>query len=167
MLDYPEAAARLIELLEGDRLGQASNEAYELGGTAIFLRVGPMGDRAGLSKRVRVQMLPPHTTETGMRLSFRWMATGISGHLFPALDADLDLVPSAAQTSTLILNARYQPPLGALGEEIDRVLLGRAAELTLAALLHRLAVSLTAPEREPVPPAATDGLRLGFGGECM
>lgn len=162
-LEFREAAARLTELLAGDTLGHASDEAYEVGCATILMRVGPVGDTAGLSKRVRVQVLPVHPTETGIRLSFRWVATGISGCLFPALDADLDLVRATDQTSTLILNARYQPPFGALGQRIDRVLVGRAADLTLAALLRRLALSLTPPEHQSVPQGATLGLRPSLG----
>lgn len=165
-MEYAEATARLTELLAGDTLGHASEEAYEVGCATILMRVGPVGDAAGLSKRVRVQVLPVRSTESGMRLSFRWVATGIGGCLFPALDADLDLVPATEQTCTLILNARYQPPLGALGERIDRVLVGRAADLTLAALLSQLSLSLTTPERESVPLEAIVESRPSFGEEC-
>lgn len=166
-LEYRQAAACLGEIIEGGTLGPASDEAYEVGCATILMRVGPVGDMAGLSKTVRVQLLPLRTTENETRLSFRWVATGISGALFPALDADLDLVPGPEQTSNLIVKARYEPPLGALGERLDRVLIGRAAELTLTALLRRLAMSLTASERETVPFGASRNLRPELGQECL
>jgi hypothetical protein len=166
-LEYRQAAARLAEIVEEGTLGPASDEAYEVGCATILMRVGPVGDMAGLSKCVRVQLLPLRTTEKGTRLSFRWVATGISGSLFPALDADLDLVPAPEQTSTLVVTARYEPPLGALGERLDRVLIGRAADLTLSSLLRRLALSITAPERESVPFGAHPDFGSALGEERL
>jgi hypothetical protein len=166
-LEYRQAAACLGEIIEGGTLGPASDEAYEVGCATILMRVGPVGDMPGLSKCVRVQLLPLRTSETETRLSFRWVATGISGALFPALDADLDLVPAPEQTSTLVVKARYEPPLGPMGGRLDRVLIGRAADLTLAALLRRLAQALTAPERQSVPSGAGADFGPALGAEGL
>ena len=55
-------------------------------------RVGPFGETAGLSKRVRLELLTLRRVDHGVRLQLLWVATGATGQLFPALDADLDLL---------------------------------------------------------------------------
>lgn len=145
-LPYAVAAPRLAALLYGDALRNATDEAYETGLATIAMRVGPAGDVAALSKEVRVDLLPPRFTPTDMRVPLRWVATGITGHLFPALDADLTLSQSSPEVSSLTVDARYQPLLGGLGAQIDRALLSRAADRTMEALLRRLAADLVEPD---------------------
>jgi hypothetical protein len=43
----------------------------------------------------------------------------------------------------LTLRGRYEPPLGTLGRQIDRLLLHRVAEATVRSFMRRLAESLT------------------------
>ena len=120
------------------RLAATSNEAYEAGVT-VFARVGPFGDLPGLSKEVRLQMCDPVTSDTRLRVPLRWIATGASGHLFPALDADLELAPLDGATCELQVTATYQPPFGAIGARLDQALLRLAAEATMRSFLYRLA----------------------------
>ncbi len=122
-------------------LAVASNEAYEAG-MVVLVRVGPFGDLPGASKKVQLQLLDPVPTETGIRLPLRWIATGASGHLFPALDADLEFSAVNARTSELQITARYEPPLGPLGARLDRALLRLAAEATLRSFLRHLTNAL-------------------------
>lgn len=148
------AAARLGRLLANDRMGLVSDEAYRAGLVELTMRVGPAGEIKGLSKEVRVQILDPRPIPTGIRLPLRWIATGRGGHLFPVLDADLDLCRTGRATSELTITARYQPPFGGLGEHVDRVLLYRAAESTVRQLLRRLASALVRPDELAKHPKA-------------
>jgi len=145
-LPFSLADARLSEFLAGQGLCGASNNAYEAGLREFPLQVGPVGAVSGLSKRVHVYVLPPRSTPAGTTVPFRWLATGVTGQLFPALDADLDLSPEGPEASRLLINARYEPPLGAVGAKIDRILLGRVADSTIRELLRRIEAILVQRE---------------------
>ena len=47
--------------------------------------------------------------------------------------------PEEAESTRLTLNARYDPPLGKLGELIDRALMHRLAQATIKDFVERLA----------------------------
>jgi hypothetical protein len=146
-LSFPAARARLSALTRGGVLTSASDDAY---GTEItgLMRVGA----AGVSRLVRVQFrdLPEQPTAAGLAL--RWEVTGPGGVLFPVLDADIELVEVGPQTSRLTLAGAYRPPLGALGEVLDRAILHRVASATIRSFLTRIAAGLIAePEQGPVP----------------
>jgi hypothetical protein len=162
-LDLPvpvaTAVERLYPALWQHRLDEFSDDAYAAGLTALT-KVGPFGEVAGLSKTVRLQLLAPRPLEDGVRLQLRWVATGATGQLFPALDADLDLLALDEQNCALSINAVYDAPLGALGARVDRLVLHRAARATMVALLRDLGRTLT-KTAQATQPAATDHTRLG------
>lgn len=139
------AHARLRELLARDGLGRASDGAYEAGLAEFSSKGGAEEAISGWSRPVRVQALPPRSTADGTRVPLRWVATGVSGHLFPALDADLILSSDGVGSSRLLINACYQPSFQAVGEG-DRLRLREIAELTMGELLSRLASMLTEPD---------------------
>jgi hypothetical protein len=66
-----------------------------------------------------------------------WEPLGLDG-LFPRLDADLEVGPLGQDRTQLAISARYRPPLGVLGQAIDRVLLHRVAEATVKDFLDRV-----------------------------
>jgi hypothetical protein len=147
-LDLPvpldRASGRLHGVLAAERLQLVSDRAYSAG-LVTLVHVGPFGELAGLSKTVRLEVLEPRPIEDGLRVPLRWMATGPAGRWFPALDADLDLTAVDEGASTLSINAVYDPPLGAFGAGIDRLVLHRAARATMRALLQDLGDRLTDP----------------------
>jgi hypothetical protein len=137
--------ARLTSLAETGELGRASQTAYRQG--RALLRVGPLGDRPGLSKLVAVRFLAP-LEHTGTRtLPLRWEATGPAEELFPVLDANLIAVPEGPEKTRLILTGAYRPPLGRLGATLDRAILNRVAYATVRSLLSSLADVLTTDGR--------------------
>jgi hypothetical protein len=94
-------------------------------------------------------------------LPLRWEASGAAGRLFPVLDANLVLTPSGESAATLALNGAYRPPLGSLGEVLDRAVLNRAAAATVRSLLARVADSMVADSMPAVEgPRAADGVPL-------
>ena len=161
-LDLPipvaSAVERLYPALGCHRLDELSDDAYAAGLVSLA-RVGPFGDLRGLSKTVRLEMLDPLPLDNGVRLQLRWVATGLTGQLFPALDADLDIAAVDEQRCAMSIKAIYTPPLGAAGAGFDRLLLHRAARATMRSLLRGLGRSLIAAPQAALPRAVQ--LRLG------
>ena len=129
---FAVARERLTRLGESGALFAPSADAYGLA------RVGPGG---GVAKLVRVQVRELSWTESSGGLALRWEATGASGKLFPVLDADLTLVPDGEGT-VLCLAGAYRPPLGSLGQALDRAILHRVADATIRTFLARVAAQL-------------------------
>lgn len=134
------AQSRLASLIRGGRLSAASAEVYQRSNEDL-LRVGPFGERQGASRLVRVQITDPAFRDDAMRVGLRWEALGVTGGLFPALDADIVLTPDGDQTR-VTLTGTYRPPLGSLGAGLDRLVLRRVAAATVAAFLKQVSVAL-------------------------
>ena len=84
-------------------------------------------------------------------LALRWEATGPGGGLFPVLDADLKLAPDGAGGTVLTMAGSYRPPLGPLGEALDRAILRRVAAATIRSFVTQVAAQITG---QPVPNGA-------------
>lgn len=144
-IGYAVARERLLRLGESGALFGASDEAY---GTA---RVGV----PGVSKLIRVQARELAWTDTSAGLALRWEATGPGSGLFPVLDADLTLSPAAGPGSGSVLELAgvYRPPLGLVGQALDRAVLHRVAVTTVRRFLSQVAAQLAdeAVAGQPVP----------------
>ena len=82
--------------------------------------------------------------------------------MLPALDADIG-VSADGDESRVTLAGSYRPPLGAVGERLERLVLHAVAAATIAALLARVAAAL---EVTPAPAAEPDTLwQPGLGPE--
>jgi hypothetical protein len=141
---YGVAQARLARIAGADVLTGVSRAAYEDGLTHV-VRVGPLGDKAGLSKLVAVRVLDPSYREDTMTIALRWEATGATGDLFPVLDADMSLSPAGEAVTRLALSGSYRPPLGRIGAALDKAILSRVATATIDALLRSVAEAVTRP----------------------
>jgi hypothetical protein len=144
-VSFGAARARLANLVHGNQLSGASQAAYEAG-LATAIRVGPFGEVPGVSKLVRVRFLDPVYRAEAMTVGLRWEATGITGGLFPVLDADISLTPAGEQTARLAMAGAYRPPLGRFGAGLDRAILNRVATATIRSLLRSVADALASPE---------------------
>jgi hypothetical protein len=136
-VSFAAAGERLARLAESGVLIGASQDAYGRE-TAHLVRVGI----AGLSKLVRVQARELARTDTSAGLAIRWEATGPGGPLFPVLDADIRLAPAGEHLTLLTIAGSYRPPLGRLGEGLDRSILHRAADATIRAFLTQVAAQI-------------------------
>jgi hypothetical protein len=132
-ISFAIARERLSRLSESGALFGPAVDAYGPGLT----RVGV----AGVSKLVRVQARELSGTDEAAGLALRWEATGVGGGLFPVLDADLRLAPDGAG-AVLSLAGAYRPPLGSLGQALDRAVLHRVAAATVRSFLARVAAQL-------------------------
>jgi hypothetical protein len=140
---FAVARERLTRLGESGALFAPSADTYGPG----LARVGP----GVASKLVRVQVRELSWTAKSGGLALRWEASGASGALFPVLDADLTLVDFEAQGTLVALAGVYRPPLGALGQALDRAVLHRIAVATIKGFLARVAAQLA---EQPVPNGA-------------
>ena len=131
---FAVARERLTRLGESGALFAPSEDVYGPG----LARVGP----GVVSKLVRVQVRELSCTDKSSGLALRWEATGAGGKLFPVLDADLILADIGAQGTLVALTGVYRPPLGALGQALDRAVLHRVAVTTIKGFLARVAAQL-------------------------
>ncbi len=138
--------SRLARLVYGGWLSQASDEAYQRSADDLC-RVGPFGDKPGTSRLVCVRFTDPSYRDDQMRIGLRWEAVGVTGGLFPALDADIALSDDDGRTR-VALTGSYRPPLGALGAGLDRLMLHKIAAATMAAFLNQICSAL----QDEVPP---------------
>jgi hypothetical protein len=133
-VSFAIARERLSRLGQDGALTGPAEDAYGPGLT----RVGV----AGVSKLVRVQVRELSWTDQTAALALRWEATGTGGTLFPVLDADLTLTRAGVGT-ILAMAGSYRPPLGALGEVLDRAILRRVATATIRSFLTQVAAKIT------------------------
>lgn len=71
-------------------------------------------------------------------------APGPATRLLPSLDGELGLHVEASGRVTLVLDARYQPPGGVVGDAVDAVGLHRLARTTVERFLEEVAARLAA-----------------------
>jgi hypothetical protein len=136
-ISFAIARERLMQLAGSGLLLSTSEDAYDLGTTGLA-RVG----MPGLSKLVRIQTRYLASTEGSVGLAIRWEATGPGGGLFPALDADIRLVCAGERATVLTMLGVYRPPLGALGQALDRAILYRVAAATARDFVAQVAARL-------------------------
>ena len=136
-VSFTIARDRLARLSESGALFGPSEDAYDHGSTSLT-RVGV----AGVSKLVRVHTRDLSWTDGTAGLALRWEATGLGSGLFPVLDADLKVAPAGKGTMLTIAGA-YRPPLGSLGDALDRAILNRVAAATIRRFLARVAAQIT------------------------
>jgi len=130
-------------LLDGDGLfAQSAARAVE-GADELRLRVRPFGSGVPVSKLVRVRTGAPVRKGAVLTVPLLWEAVGTPA-LFPRLDATLEITPVGPSFTQLTLYGRYDPPLGKVGEHLDRLALHSLAEHTVRAFLADLAQRVTA-----------------------
>ena len=152
-IGFSAAQARLANTVRSGALEGPSAEAYD---TAFLheLRVGPV---PVVSRLVRAQFRDVVVREQSCLLSLRWEALGPGGSLLPVLDADITVTPEGPNAVRLRLDGSYRPPLGKLGEQLDRALLNRAAAATIRAFLASIADTLTIATRHDLASERSEG----------
>jgi hypothetical protein len=104
------------------------------------MRVG-FASTPRVSKEVELTLGEPETPGQWLVIPITWRATGAS-QLFPALDGKLTVQPRGLHSSLLWLGATYQPPLGAVGQEVDELVMHGVAEATIKDFVERIGVRL-------------------------
>ena len=144
----PIPAARVCEcILANDGAWLAPLASAAAGeGEALRLRIGPLEALPMLGKSVTVRVGQPISRSEVTIVPLTWEATSAPG-LFPVLSADLEVASLGEHMTQLTLHGRYDPPLGAVGRRMDRLLMHRIAEATVRGFLSRLADGLAGLER--------------------
>ena len=106
-----------------------------------------MGDAQGTSKLVKMHFREVVTRGESAVLALRWEATGADGGLFPALDADISLVPAGGLSTRLLLAGVYRLPPAALGASPGKAVFHGMADATVRSLLARVADALARPQK--------------------
>lgn len=114
-------------------------------GRTHLARVGLNVGRLPIYKHVRLRVGASTATlrPDSVMLPVSWEAVG-GPPIFPRMEGTLHVEPSRNGGSRLTLNATYEPPLGKLGELIDRALMHRIAQATMSDFVDRLAAALSA-----------------------
>ena len=96
-----------------------------------------------LYKHVKVELGQPHVRFTGTMtvVPLTWHATG-GEELFPRLAGQLELQSVGPDRTQITLLASYRPPLGGVGQLIDRAVLHRVADLTAKDFVDRVCAQL-------------------------
>jgi hypothetical protein len=143
-LELPLPAGQAEEALLGSSAGWLSavaGEAQRRGDDLLAeVGVGPLGTR--LRRRVTIRLGDPVRFPSMTSLPLTWEPVELEG-LLPRLEADIELGALGEDRTQLAISAHYRPPLGALGQRIDRVLLHRVAEATVKDFLDRVGEALT------------------------
>jgi hypothetical protein len=144
MLDvsFGDARRRLRRLAADGVLLGASEYAYGAAITGLAQEAGPA---AALSRLAGVE--PGDVVETGdrARLWLRWQAIGPDGALFPALDADLTLIPAGDKTTVLTLAGVYRLPSQQAPSGLDRATVRCFATVAIRSFIARLACAFMHP----------------------
>ena len=129
------ATARLADLAAGGSLILASHAAWD----EATARIPPAAE---LPELVVVQSHGPVRRGAVSVLILRWEAAAASGQLFPALDADITLLPDGEQATLVGLDGIYRTPPGA---GLDPVIARQAAAATTRYFLGHLAGAIADP----------------------
>lgn len=141
---FEDASERLAGHL--DELQPWIEGAFEYA-EAVRAKVGIGGDRLRIAKTVRLEIGEPWELADGLLIPMQWEAESASS-LFPRMDADLILTDSEGFGCDLSMRGMYSPPLGSVGEILDRLLLHRVAEATVRHFVEATAAAI-APDAPP------------------
>lgn len=119
--------------------------AYE-GGEELRTRVHPGAGK--LTKEVEIVVDTPRSLAKSVCVPITWKATGAES-LFPRLDADLIVAAVGDQMTQITLRGSYKPPLGPVGELLDRALLHHLAEACVKNFMDRIQAALDPASHAP------------------
>ena len=118
--------------VEGDGDGRRllARAGFKVGPLPVYKRV-----------RLRVGLLPGEEPGERLMVPVTWEAVG-GPPIFPSMQGTLHVAPDGQSQTRLTLNASYDPPLGKLGEGMDRMVMHRMAQITMSDFVARLAGAL-------------------------
>lgn len=133
---FAEVERALLDLL--NRLPEEADIAYRKGEE---MRSRLSLDGSFVAKAVRLEMREPMRGPTETSVSLTWEATGTPG-LFPRMEGDLVVSSLGEDITHLALRGTYRPPLGRVGQALDRALLHRVAEVCVKRFIDALAAAV-------------------------
>jgi hypothetical protein len=114
--------------------------ALDGNGGDLLAKVGISVGRVPVYKHVRLEigLSSAALLPESVMLPVSWVAVG-GPPIFPKMEGTLHVEPEGPGLTRLTLNARYDPPMGRVGELIDRAMMHRVAALTMTDFVERLA----------------------------
>lgn len=114
-------------------------------GVELLAKAGVRIGGVPLYKRVRLEigMSSAALRDDRVMLPVSWVSAG-GPPLFPKMEGTLHAEPEPAGGTRLTLNARYDPPLGKIGQLLDVTLMHRVAQMTMTDFVERLGRELSA-----------------------
>jgi hypothetical protein len=162
-LDASDLEAALTDEPEGLLQPIARHATHR--GDQLLADVG-FGDTVRVERSVAIRLRSPVRTSSKTIVPFSWRATGTTGGLFPALEADLEIAALGPAVTQLAISARYSPPLGIVGRMLDRAVLHRVAEATVKDFLDHLGGMLLSVTSVGTPaPGVPAGPPIGTGAQ--
>lgn len=143
-LDLPAGVVR-ARLLEGSPAWldpMATRAAAQ--GDALRIRLGPQGTHGAFTKKVEVHLGQPVARDAATLIPLTWHATGATA-LFPVFSGDIEIAAIGPAESQLSIWGQYDPPLGTIGEALDRFGLHHVAEASVRTFLLELAAAVEEP----------------------
>jgi hypothetical protein len=128
----------------------ADGSAHEM---RLMAEVGFAVKGKRFGRRGAVSVGEPRRMSQSMVVPLGWIASDQAG-LLPKVEADLEIAPLGSKATQVSLSARYTPPLGVVGQVLDRTLMHHVAEAVVkdtterivAVIRERLRGSPPAPE---------------------
>jgi hypothetical protein len=130
------------ELLGPPERWLGASVANPLGKRRYLVRVGFRAPLGHIDKEVELTVGAPEAPGDWLVVPIAWRATGRPG-LFPVLDGKLTVQPLGTHSSIIWIGATYQPPLGAVGHELDDVALHNVASATIEDFVAGVAARLS------------------------
>lgn len=127
-------------VLEAGRAGKAADAMLR-----ADLGRGPVN--VGVGARVHLEVGEPVSLHDRTVVPLTWEAAGFPG-LFPVMDAVVEVRRRGRSGSHVLFWGRYDPPLGRLGELLDRAIAHEVAEATVEHLLDLFEGHLSASPEE-------------------
>ena len=149
------ARTRMAALVDDGWLGRASAAAYQEG-ISRMLWARPPDGMPDVPRLAQAHFLDPVHRDAVTTMGMRWEAIGVTGELFPALDADITLTAEDGQHTRVTLTGVYRPSPGTLSGGLDRALLHQAATATVGSLLTRMSGTLQGTTPAPSDPGTPE-----------
>ena len=125
ILEAPEA---WVPDLARDASARGERLLVELGFDVAATRFG---------REAVIRIDPPVHLGEKTTIPMRWSPTKPDS-MIPVFEADLEIAPWGPGTTQLALSVRYRPPLGRVGNAIDRAVMHRVAEAIVKDFLDRV-----------------------------
>jgi hypothetical protein len=130
------------ELLEPPERWLPASVSSPLGERRYLVRVGFRAAAARIDKQVELSIGEAAQPGQWLVVPVSWRATG-PADLFPALDGKLTVQPLGPHSSRLWIGATYQPPLGAVGRQLDNAAMHHVATATIEDFVEGVAARLS------------------------
>ncbi|HSM02321.1 MAG TPA: hypothetical protein VK960_07795 [Acidimicrobiia bacterium] len=138
LVDRPFAEVSRDLIAMGNGLSSTAAVAYR-NGEALMARLSGPGS---VAKTVVLELGAPVHSPDATSVPLSWWATGTPS-LFPTMTADLNVAAIGPELTQITFRGTYKPPLGLVGEVLDKAVLHRFAECSVKDFVDRIVSELS------------------------